>query len=255
MKLFFRKMGEGKPLVLLHGFLGSSDNLMPVARYFSKHFEVFIPDLRNHGHSPHHDVLNYDVLTDDLLAFYKAHNINESYLLGHSMGGKLAMNFALNNADLVQKLIVVDIGLKKYEPTQLAFLKFIKDADFEVLTSRSHVEDYLFKHIKEKSVAGLMLKNLEWKNKHELAWRFNAKVLYDNIPHITSAIPNTSDFFDNQTLFIRGENSDYILDEDIFFLKINFPNMQLKTIDKASHWVHADNFYGFVNAVEAFLLN
>jgi len=252
MKLFYRRMGEGKPLVLLHGLLGSSDNLLPIGKYFADNYEVFIPDIRNHGHSPHSDVMSLEALSNDILVFFDDHNISEAILMGHSMGGKIAMQFALNNMSRIEKLIVVDIGVKKYASDNLKHKQTILEMNFNAISSRKEVKIMLKEKVVDEGLVKLILKNIESKGHNLFGWRSNVEAIYANVPNILDAVVS-DEVFNKPTLFIKGAYSDYITPEDLPAIKKNFPLMRIDTVPDAGHWVHVDDKGYFINAVERFM--
>lgn len=250
MQLFFRRYGnEGEQaVIILHGLFGISDNWVSYARRLSQEgFEVFVPDQRNHGQSPKSDNFNYLALTDDLFDFIDDNKIEDPIIIGHSMGGKVAMRFALENPLLVKKLVVVDITLKAYGPRKqhLKIIEAMKTINLKEITHRSEAEEQLAKFIPEKKIQLFILKNLHRLDKDEFEWRLNFKGIEKSLKTMFDAI-NTSVKFNKPTLFIKGGASDYILLEDFEQIKYNFPNAEIVTIENASHWVHveaAEKFY------------
>ncbi len=204
-------------------------------------FEVFVVDQRNHGQSPHSHSFNYLALTDDLFDFIDDNEIDNPIIIGHSMGGKVAMRFALENPHLVKKLIIVDITLKAYGPrdNHLKIIKAMKSVDFDNVTRRSDVEKQLVTDIPELRIRQFILKNLYRKDDGSFTWRINLESIEDNIEQMFDAI-DTITKFEKPTLFIRGGASNYILREDYDQIRYNFPNAEIITIEKASHWVHVE---------------
>ena len=249
MKLHFRKSGKGKPLVLLHGLLGSSDNLINVGKHFEDRYEVFIPDLRNQGRSPHHNIMTYSAMADDLSDFFEDNNITSAILLGHSMGGKTAMQFALNNSDKVEKLIVVDIGIKKYPLSCIQYVNIIKDLNFENITQRKEIEEFLSSQIPDEGIVKLILKNIEWHKNKKFGWRINIEALNSSI---LDAIISKG-IYNKPALFIKGALSKYIIEEDLIDIKKKFPLMTTEIIPDAEHWVHVDNMDFFIEVIKKFL--
>lgn len=250
MQLFFRRFGEkgNQPVVILHGLFGISDNWVSYARRLSlESYEVFVPDQRNHGHSPQSDTFNYLALTDDLFDFIDENEIEDPIIIGHSMGGKVAMRYALENPLLVKKLIVVDISLKAYGPRKqhLNIIKAMKSIDLKKFKFRQEIEGELAKYIPEPRIRLFILKNLHRKSKDEFEWRLYYEGIENSLSDMFDAI-NTSVKYDKPTLFIKGGASDYILLEDYDQIRYNFPNAEIITIENASHWVHvevAEKFY------------
>ncbi len=164
MELFFRKMGKGKPFVFLHGLLGASDTFFNAGRHLAGNFSVYMPDMRNHGRSPHHPVMNYEIMCEDLLNFFEQHKIEQAVLAGHSMGGKLAMLFALKYPEKVKKLIVIDIALKAYPLKNINYITPAMGLNFEAFNSRTEIRNYLSDKIADFRIIDLLIKNITWKN-------------------------------------------------------------------------------------------
>ncbi|OFY83726.1 MAG: alpha/beta hydrolase [Bacteroidetes bacterium RIFCSPLOWO2_12_FULL_35_15] len=253
MKLFYRKSGQGQPLIILHGLFGQCDNWNTLAKQFAENgFEVYCVDQRNHGLSPHSDVWNYQVMSEDILELINDNQLQNVILLGHSMGGKVAMQFAVDHEQLLDKLIVVDIAPKYYSMHHQQVLEALQSVDFDKVKSRKEAEEILSKFISDFGTKQFLLKNLYWKTETELAWRFNLKVIVEQIENVGEAlITNTSCTV--PALFIRGEKSNYILDEDIHSIQDIFPHFELTTIADAGHWVHAEKPKEFFDFVIRFL--
>jgi pimeloyl-ACP methyl ester carboxylesterase len=242
-------------MVILHGLLGISDNWVTFGRRISEMgYQVFIPDQRNHGHSPHHPVFNYYALVDDLGEFLEQHKVKEPVLLGHSMGGKVAMKFALENPEMISRIIVVDTSLRTYVRFNyhLKLIDAMFSIDFEQVRTRQEVESLLREKIQEPRMLQFLMKNLYWKEKHRLGWRPNLQSISYHIDSMYDGV-FYSTRFTRPSLFIRGGLSDYILDEDFQAIYNNFPMASIKTIDNGSHWVHADEPEEFFKLVSEFL--
>lgn len=253
MKLFHRKYGSGQPLIILHGLFGQSDNWNSLAKQFGESgFEVYVADMRNHGLSPHSDVWNYKAMSDDIAELIADNNLQNIILLGHSMGGKAAMCFALENPAVLDKLIVVDIAPKYYSLHHQSVIEALTAVDFAVVKTRKEVEEILSKHISDFGAKQFLLKNIYWVENENLAWRFNLDVIVKNIENIGEATPADKSI-DVPTLFIRGEKSNYILDHDLNLIQELFPRSMLETIEDAGHWVHAENPKVFFERVIRFL--
>lgn len=257
MELFYRKFGnEGdKPLIILHGLFGVSDNWATFARRIAMEgFEVYVPDQRNHGQSPHSGNFNYLALTDDLFEFIDEHEIEHPLLLGHSMGGKVAMRFTLENPDLVEKLVVVDISMKSYPPrTQhKQIIKAMRQVDLESVKNRKQVEEQLEKYISVQRIRQFILKNLHRTSQNSFAWRMNLDGIETNLDDMFDAI-ETDQTFEKPTLFVKGGASDYILLEDFDAIRKNFPHAEIVTIAGTSHWVHVEAPERFYQLTYGFL--
>lgn len=251
--LYSRIEGQGLPLLIIHGFLGMSDNWKTLgSQYAAQGFQVHMLDLRNHGKSFHSNDFNYDLMTDDILEYCKAHYLSNVSIIGHSMGGKVAMLFATTHPEMVDKLVVADIGPKYYPPHHQEILSGLNAVDFSAKPSRIEVEETLFPYIPDFGTRQFLMKNLYWKTPEQLAFRFNLKVFNNKIEEIGTKLPEQNTF-NNPTLFIRGGNSNYILDADIHNIKKHFPNFQLVTIPNVGHWLHAENPQLFLEETVAFL--
>jgi esterase len=233
--------GQGKPLLILHGFLGNSDNWKTLALQFAeKGFEVHSLDLRNHGKSFHSDIFTYPAMALDILEYCKKNHLEKIDLIGHSMGGKVAMLFAAENPDLVEKLVIADIGPKYYKPHHEEILNGLHSVDFSKKPSRSDVDEILEPHIPDFGTRQFLMKSLYWKEQNQLAFRFNLPVFLENKDAVGEKLHEDA-VFTKPTLFIRGGNSNYILDEDFLDIQQHFPEAELKTIPNAGHWLHAEN--------------
>ena len=253
MKLHSQILGEGRPLLILHGFLGMSDNWKTLGNEFAEAgFQVHLIDQRNHGRSPHSDTFNYLEMAKDVKEYLDLHGLENVILMGHSMGGKTAMTAASLFPHLVEKLIVVDIAPKYYPPHHQQILEGLQAVDEAILTSRGDAEDLLSKYVKEKAVRMFLLKNLYWKSKEKLGLRLNLPVLSSQVEELGSALPEDYSY-SKPVLFIKGEKSNYITSEDEASIKKHFPGAQIIAIPKAGHWVHAENKDAFYKSVMNFI--
>lgn len=251
--LYSKIEGAGKPLLILHGFLGMSDNWKTLGTQFADlGYQVHMLDLRNHGRSFHSDTFNYEVMMEDVVAYCKFHHLTDVAIIGHSMGGKIAMFLATNHPELVDKLIVADIGPKYYKPHHQEILEGLNAVDFSEKPDRNQVEEVLKKYISDFGTRQFLMKSLYWKEPGQLAFRFNLDSFNANIEHVGSALPENQ-LFEKQTLFIRGGNSRYILDADVEQIQKHFPQATLETIPNAGHWLHAENPKLFFENVQQFL--
>lgn len=239
--LHSRILGEGKPLLILHGFLGMSDNWKTLGnRYAEKSYQVHLVDQRNHGKSFHSDDFSYQILAKDIKDYMEHYNLSEAVVLGHSMGGKTAMELACTYPNLVKKLIVADIGPKYYPPHHQTIINSLNAIDLKTINSRGQVDKELSKNISEIGIRMFLLKNLYWIEKGKLGFRMNLPILTHKMVEIGKPLSATA-LFSNPTLFIKGGNSSYILTEDESGIKSHFPNSTIKTIDGTGHWLHAEN--------------
>jgi pimeloyl-ACP methyl ester carboxylesterase len=253
MLLHSRIEGEGKPMVIIHGFLGMSDNWKTLGTQFANEgCQVHSLDLRNHGKSFHTNDFSYEIMVEDVKKYFEFHQLKDVLLLGHSMGGKAAMLLATTYPELVSKLIVADIGPKYYAPHHQTILAALNAVDFSKKPSRAEVEEIVSGYIKDFGTRQFLLKNLYWASPEQLAFRFNLKVFNEKIETVGTALPfeNT---FSKDTLFLRGDKSDYILDSDFETIYHHFPSANIKTIKNAGHWLHAENPKDFFSLVLDFI--
>lgn len=251
--LYSRIEGQGKPLIIIHGFLGMSDNWKSFgALYAAEGFQVHMIDLRNHGKSFHSDEFNYAAMANDVLDYCQHHNLSNISIIGHSMGGKVAMLFATTYPDLVEKLVVADIGSKYYAPHHQDILAGLNAVDFSTKPDRAEVEEIVYPFIPDFGTRQFLMKNLYWIEPGQLAFRFNLPVFNAKIEIIGEALPE-GNHFNQPTLFIRGGNSKYILDTDLPEIKNHFPKFELVTIPNVGHWLHAENPKLFFEETARFL--
>jgi len=250
MKLFFRESGQGQPLIILHGLFGSSDNWYSHAKTFAPFFKVYLVDQRNHGQSPHSDEFNYKALTQDLEEFITEHHIENPIILGHSMGGKTAMNFAVKNPDKLDKLIVVDIVPKYYPVHHDQILEGLDAIDLKAVQSRNEADQLLSTYVPEPDVRQFLLKNLS-RNENGFEWKINIAGIDKNIEQIGAALeyPGT---YNGPSLFIKGAKSNYYKPGDEEVIKKIFTQADIQTID-TGHWVQAENPQEFSKMVLTFL--
>lgn len=251
MELFSREFGQGKPIIILHGLFGFSDNWQTIAKALSDHYLVITPDLRNHGRSPHVDTHSYPEMAEDLRLFMEAHWIFTSVFVGHSMGGKVAMQMALDYPDMVERLIVVDIEPGVSISNHDDIFDALFGLDLDAVTSRKEAEIYLQEHISDTGTLQFLLKNITRDTNGRYSWKMNLPVLHRHYADILA--PVTGIPYEKPALFIRGGNSDYIRDEEWPGVLKLFPKASLVTIDGAGHWVHADQPAALVSVIQDFL--
>jgi len=251
MKLFFRELGQGPPLLILHGLFGSSDNWHSLSKVFADHFRVFVIDQRNHGQSPHDDEHNYEALTKDLHEFVVDRGLKDPIVIGHSMGGKTAMNFAIKHADEIAQLIVVDIIPKAYPIHHDSILEGLKAIDLSKLESRGQADQILTQFVPEPEVRQFLLKNLARDQDQKFAWRINIPVLEKHIEDMGVGLSYKGKF-SGPTLFIIGKKSNYFEKGDETVIRNFFPAAQLVSID-TGHWVQAEKPKEFTQIVFDFL--
>jgi pimeloyl-ACP methyl ester carboxylesterase len=253
MNLYSNIIGEGQPFIILHGFLGMSDNWKSLGSKFSDAgFQIHLVDQRNHGRSFHDDEFNYEVLAEDLKDYCDQHQLDNVILLGHSMGGKTAMLFTTLYPELVSKLLVADISPRFYPVHHDAILNGLSALGFSEIKSRSKADKVLSQYVSEVGTRMFLLKNLYWIEKGQLALRINLDVLKDNVHEVGEALPIHSKF-EKPTLFLRGDKSEYVMPNDEILIKQHFPLAEIKTISNAGHWLHAENPEEFYEAVINFI--
>ena len=251
MKLFFRQTGLGPPLVILHGLFGSSDNWFSLAKVFAAHFTVYLVDQRNHGQSPQSDDFDYQLLTEDLSRFIHDHHLDKPDIIGHSMGGKTAMNFAVKYPDQLGKLIVVDIAPKQYPVHHDHILEGLHAIDLQTLTSRNEADQILSNHIHEPDVRQFLLKNLSRTSDSKFEWRVNIHAIDEHIEAIGAGMQYEGQFA-GPTLFIKGARSNYYATGDEENILSIFPSAQFVTLN-TGHWVQAEDPKAFALTVFDFL--
>ena len=255
MKLFSKKYGDkGQDLIVIHGLFGMSDNWNSLGKQFSKYCKVHLIDLRNHGRSPHSTDFNYEVMCEDILEYMNDHNIQKPILLGHSLGGKVAMKFAFTHPDKIEKLLVADISPRRYNTDFVQnLLRTLYKLPLENFEKREEIDNFLSGTYTDKGMRLFLLKNLYRKENKEFAWRFNIDVFLEKVGNIQEA-----DFIKGicaiPTHFIRGGNSNYITSEDELIINKHFSDFSIATIDGAGHWLHAENPEKFYNEVMGFCL-
>jgi len=261
--LNFRKSGHGPAIVILHGLYGSSDNWISIAKKLEERFTIFIPDLRNHGHSPHTSTHTYQDMVDDLYLFFNDHHLKKAIVLGHSMGGKLAMMFAAEYPELINDLIVADIAPKSYNSDIKPFktvsqheliLGLMDELNLVAVSSRKEIDHFLAEKLDDSTLRQFIIKNIYRNKKGCFEWKINVPVLKYALGAITSDINN--DWFAGRrpilnypVTFIRGLNSDYITDQDIPMIKEIYPEAKIIDIPNAGHWLHAEQPEQFIEAV------
>lgn len=251
--LYSKIEGEGKPFLIIHGFLGMSDNWKTLGLQFVQlGFQIHLLDMRNHGKSFHSDEFNYEIMVEDVKAYIDFHNLQDITLLGHSMGGKIAMLFSTLYPEIVEKLIIADIGPKYYAPHHQTILEALNAVDFSKKPSRSEVDEIISNYISDFGTKQFLLKNVYWKIPEELGFRFNLPVFNEKISEIGTALP-FENYFDKPVLFLRGDKSDYILDADFETILHHFPLAIINTIPNAGHWLQAENPKAFYFEVQKFL--
>jgi len=253
MKLFFREIStEGQPLVILHGLFGFSDNWVSFAKKFTDSYRVILVDQRNHGNSPHAEDFNYEAMAEDLNEFIDDHQLENPIIMGHSMGGKTAIEFSVRYPSKVDKLIVVDIAPKAYPVHHQKIIDGLFSLDLSSIKSRGQADEELKKAITDFGTRQFLLKNLSRDKNMGFKWKMNLPVISTHIHEVVAAVAEGAHFL-KPTLFIRGEKSDYIIDDDFDSIEDIFSDVEIITIEGAGHWIHADKPTALENAVSEFI--
>ncbi|WP_417535312.1 alpha/beta fold hydrolase [Methylophaga sp.] len=253
MKLHYQESGEGKPLIIIHGLFGSADNWRSMAKYFSRFYRVISVDLRNHGRSPHSDEQNFTVMADDIHELCEAMELGQVSILGHSLGGKVAMMFAAMYPQLVSKLIVVDISPRQYFSAHTPLMDAMMALNLSQFTRRGEIDDALAQSIPDKAVRQFLLMNLSSEDE-TFQWRINLSALKANYSELMAAVCEDITFT-MPSLFVYGELSDYVTEEDRQQISSQFVHAEFNGIEKAGHWVQAERPQQFKKVVEEFLQN
>ncbi len=251
-KLNFKTFGSGDPIIVLHGLFGMLDNWQTIAKKLAEDYMVYLIDLRDHGKSEHTDDFNYRLLAQDIAEFLEAEWIHEAYVIGHSMGGKTALQLVKDHPDVVEKLIVVDIGIKSYKGGHEVILEALSTVPIDTVVSRKEVEEHLSQYISEPGIRLFLMKNLSRNKEGGYRWKMNLNLLVKHYQEILAGI-TFDEVVETPTLFIRGGKSGYIVDEDIVELSSHFTDMQLVTVADAGHWVHAEQPNELLLAIRSFL--
>ncbi len=238
LKLHAHVSGKGKPVVFLHGLFGSWQNLGTAIRSVAEHYQVHALDLRNHGKSPHSAKHDYPSLAGDVAQYIDSEIAQESIVVGHSMGGKTAMMLALTRPDILHKLIIVDIAPRSYKPNHDEILRGMAAMQGKTFNSRGDVDNALANWVPEVAIRSFLLKNLILKD-GIASWRLNLNTLAEQYPHIADW-PQSQLSFDGPVLFLKGAESDYLVDDDREVVQRLFPKAQLKSIAATGHWPHAE---------------
>jgi len=249
-------------MIILHGLYGSSDNWVSIGRKLAGNFEVYLIDQRNHGRSPHSVEHNYQILKEDLLEFMNKQSIEKAIIIGHSMGGKVAMFFAADYPEKISHLIVADISPRSYKTTnsnQLlahnTIIKAMYNMDFYGITSREDIDEILAKSIPESRIRQFLLKNIKRSKENEYSWSLNIKTIKTELINIMDGLNESQQEITGfPILFLKGENSDYILNEDEKVIQKIFPYADLETMPNAGHWMHAEQPELFIKKITNFIL-
>jgi pimeloyl-ACP methyl ester carboxylesterase len=253
MELHFKTFGQGTPLIILHGLFGTLDNWQTIGKQLAEHFQVFLIDQRNHGRSPHTDVIDFPTMAQDLYEFLDTHQIFKTHVLGHSMGGKTAMQFALEHPEALDKLVVVDVAPKRYSGGHEQILGAILALDLNQVQNRSDAEQFFRQRLPHETEGTIqfLMKNLSRNPEGGFEWKMNFPAIYNHYQDILAPV-EVNAVFNGEALFIRGDRSDYVQDADWANIVKLFPKAQLKTVENAGHWVHADQPQVLLEMVQKF---
>jgi len=266
MELFFSKSGSGPPLIIVHGLYGSSDNWGVVAKSLSDRYTVYMVDQRNHGQSPHSEIHDYPSMRDDLIEFMDRHELSKAIFVGHSMGGKTVMFLSESNPELIETLIIVDISPTPYKEddragqvqTHKTIMEGLMGVDFSRVDKREDVDSQLARHIASGRIRSFLLKNVRRTSENHFEWKLNVPVLYRSLDRVLDGL-DASKYSGGEeiagfpVLFIRGEKSDYITDDDILVIQQIFPMSRISTIPDAGHWLHVEQPSLLVKTIRYFL--
>lgn len=251
--IYGKVVGSGKPLLIIHGYLGMSDNWNTMGeKYAENGFEVHLLDMRNHGRSFHSMEFNYELMVDDVVCYCEMHQLNKVSVIGHSMGGKVAMKLAAKHPNLVEQLIVADIAPRGYRPHHQDIMAALNAVDFSTQPSRNEVQTVIEQYVKERGVVQFLMKNVYRITPQQLGFRFNLAAFNQNEETIGEPLSET-EVFDKSTMFIKGGNSEYIREKDSDLIEKHFPNSKIETILGAGHWLHAEKPQEFFDKTLAFL--
>ena len=252
LTLNFKSFGQGFPIIILHGLFGMLDNWQTIAKKLATKHTVYIVDQRNHGRSPHLPEFNYQVLADDLQAFMESNWIYEAHIIGHSMGGKTAMQLALSYPEMVKKLVVVDIAPKKYQAGHQAIFEALQSLDLATISNRKEAATHLAATIPDAGTQQFLLKNLSRNTNGQYEWKMNLPIIAKYYERILDTV-QIEEPFQHPTLFIKGGQSNYIQEEDTSAIESFFPLAKIETIPSAGHWVHAAAPKELLDLINTFL--
>ena len=252
MKLHFKKLGSGDPILILHGLFGISDNWITIAKSLAKKHLVYLLDMRNHGRSPHTAAFTYADMVEDIYEFLTDMRLRQVSIIGHSMGGKTAMNFAQEYPHRINKLIIIDISPRKYPVFHRNIIDGLLTLDISKLNSRKDADEKLTEKISSRRIRQFLLKNLTRNDDGFFTWRINLPVIAESLSEIGAEIKSKSSF-STPTLFIRGGKSEYIGESDFQLIQDQFTNSEIITIPGASHWVHSEAPEEVFKVIDAFL--
>jgi esterase len=250
MKLNVIEMGEGSPVLLLHGLFGAARNWGGIQKRLAQRHRVLAPDLRNHGESPHTARMDYAAMAEDVAELIAARGLRGSAVLGHSMGGKVAMALALRHGGMVGRLVVADIAPVKYPPSLRGYIAAMRAIPLKAGLTRKEADAVLEPTIPEAGIRAFLLQSLDF-SVETPAWKLG-------LAELGAAMPEIEDFaesgrYEGPTLVVSGAQSHYIRPDNHDLFRRLFPQARFVVVEKAGHWLHADNPHGFLAEVEPFL--
>lgn len=249
--MHFVKTGQGHPVILIHGLLGNLDNLKTLGAELSKQYQVYRLDLPNHGLSPHKQTLNYQDLAVNLARFIEQQQLNKPHLIGHSMGGKVALACALTYPQLISSVTAADIAPVTYPARHLQIFNALKAIDLNQLKTRVEAQMSLISAGIDLGTCQFLLKNL-YKNEDKYAWRMDLDTIMNQYPQVIGW-PFVEMSYQGPCLFVKGGDSDYIVDEYRTSILKQFPHCQAKIIANTGHWLHSQKPTTFNMIVSKFL--
>lgn len=254
IKLNYKIIGQGEPIVVLHGLFGMLDNLQIFAKKIADQERmIYLVDQRDHGRSPHTQDFSYSLLSSDLSKFMEDNWLHQTDLIGHSMGGKTALQFVVDHPGIVKKLVIIDIGIKQYSSGHDEIFDALLSIPLNIVTSREEVFNLLIEKIGDENTVHFLMKNLSRvKDGVGFEWKMNLPLLKEKYDNILAGI-QVSEIQDIDVLFVRGEKSNYILDKDVMDILEFFPKAKFVTIPNAGHWVHVENLEKLVEEINDFL--
>lgn len=260
MELFFREFGEGQNLIIMHGLYGASDNWVRIAKQLATNFKIYLPDLRNHGASPHSEEFSIKIMAEDLLNFMNSQNIEKTILIGHSLGGKIAMEFASLHPEKIKKLVIVDIAPRNYVKEEFVqknnhqeIINTLKNVDLSKYTNRKDALEDIVKIDPTKRLMFFMMKNIKKGKNGELFWKININAIANNLNTILNKFSADLTKISCPTLFIKGENSPYLSESDFDYISSKIKDVKFEIIQDATHWVHGEKPDEFIEVVEKFI--
>jgi len=263
MKLSFTKLGKGNPIIIIHGLYGSKDNWHSIGKILSSSYSVYLIDQRNHGDSPHSENHDFNLMSDDVFQFINDHKLHKVTIIGHSMGGRTALFFSKKYSKRLNKLIIIDVSpfsslnsakTNEYIKLHAHIINSLLSLNVSYIKTRNEAEQYLKKYIESKNTRQFLLKNLIRKKDNTFNWKLNLIALKNNLREIFEGFNPCEEININiPTLFIKGEKSKYIEQDDIDLIKKSFSNYKIKEIKSAGHWVHAEQPKKLTQAILDFL--